>query len=241
MRLALTHARADTLELLRYPSFSVPTLLLPAVGFVLFGLGQAAGSDEASLASFAAIGLLSVAFFQFGVGIAADRASPWQVYLRTLPASPAARFAARVLSALAFGTAAVIPIVLLAVLATEVTLSAGHWVLLAATLLLGSVPFCLAGVALGYWLTPRGALPIANLLFLGLMLTGGLFLAGRSAPEEIQRVAGLPTSLWSELLVAAVGEGSWSWWNVAGLSAYAVAFGLLALWGYRRDEGEKFR
>ena len=241
MRLAWVHARADTLELFRYPSFSVPTLLLPAAGFLLFGLGASEGSDAAAMASFAAIALLSVSFFQFGVGIAAERISPWQVYLRTLPASPYARFGARVMSALAFGTAAVIPIVVLSLIATDVRLGAEHWLLLTATLLLGSVPFCLAGVALGYWLTPRGAIPIANLLFLALTLAGGLFLAGRTAPDEIQRVTGLPTSLWGELVVAAVDEAPWRPWNVAGLGAYAVVFGILALWGYRRDEGEKFR
>jgi len=27
----------------------------------------------------------------------------------------------------------------------------------------------------------------------------------------------------------------------AALAAWTVAFGLVALWGYRRDEGERFR
>ena len=32
--------------------------------------------------------VIGVAFFQFGVGIAVDRASPWEAYLRTLPVGP---------------------------------------------------------------------------------------------------------------------------------------------------------
>ena len=35
---------------------------------------------------------------------------------------------------------------------------------LAAALVLGSIPFALLGIALGYWASPRGALPVANLL-----------------------------------------------------------------------------
>ena len=33
MRLALVHTRAATLELIRYPAFSVPTLVFPALFF----------------------------------------------------------------------------------------------------------------------------------------------------------------------------------------------------------------
>src|SRR5438445_762922 len=36
LRLVLFHARAGTLELLRYPAFSVPTLAFPALFFLLF-------------------------------------------------------------------------------------------------------------------------------------------------------------------------------------------------------------
>ena len=36
MRLVLLHARATTVELLRYPAFLVPTLLFPAVFFLFF-------------------------------------------------------------------------------------------------------------------------------------------------------------------------------------------------------------
>ena len=37
MRLALAHARAETLNLARYPAYSVPTVALPATLLLLFG------------------------------------------------------------------------------------------------------------------------------------------------------------------------------------------------------------
>ena len=107
MRLALVHARFGTLELLRYPSFSAPTLALPAVFFVFFALPRAGGREAVLLASFAAYAVLSVAFFQFGVGIATDRARPWETYVRTLPVGAGARMAARALSAIVFAAASV--------------------------------------------------------------------------------------------------------------------------------------
>src|SRR5689334_25317739 len=105
MTLTLVHARALTVELLRHPAYVVPTLALPSLFVLFFGAstGAGAGVRMAGFAGFAAIG---VAFFQFGVGIAAERASAWELYLRTLPAPVAARLAARWLSAAVFAAGA---------------------------------------------------------------------------------------------------------------------------------------
>ena len=51
----------------------------------------------------------------------------------------------------------------------------------------------------------------------------------------------LPTRLWGELLAASVGFGDWSAENAFGLALYGATFAFLAAWGYRRDEGERFR
>jgi ABC-2 type transport system permease protein len=239
--LTSAHTKAATLELLRYPSFSVPTLVFPAAGFAAFGL-QLSAPANLVMALYAAIAVLGVAFFQFGVGIAIDRASPWQLFLRILPATQRVRFAARILSALAFGLSSAAIVVVLALIATPVALAPGRWLLFAGTLVLGAVPFGLFGIALGYWLTPRGALPTANLVFLALAFAGGLFTGPQHLPGLVAEISPyLPTRLWSDLLAAAVGEGSWTVSNAVGLVAYGVAFAFVAGWGYRRDEGERFR
>jgi len=70
VKLVLLHARASTLELLRYPAFSVPTLAFPALFFLLFVSPRTEADPTLLLASFAGFAVLAVAFFQFGVGIA---------------------------------------------------------------------------------------------------------------------------------------------------------------------------
>jgi ABC-2 type transport system permease protein len=241
IRLTSAHTKAATLELLRYPSFSVPTLVFPAAGFAAFGL-QLSAAANLVMALYAAIAVLGVAFFQFGVGIAIDRASPWQLFLRILPAPQRVRFAARIMSALAFGLTSAAVVVVLAVVATPVSLGPERWLVFLGTLLLGAVPFGLFGIALGYWLTPRGALPTANLIFLGLAFAGGMFTGPEKLPGLVAEISPfLPTRLWSDLLAAAVGAGSWRAAHAAGLVAYGVAFAAVAAWGYRRDEGERFR
>ena len=240
MRLALVHAQAATLELLRYPSFSVPTLLFPTVIFLAFGR-RIGLPDDLAMASYAAFAVLGVAFFQFGVGIAAERASPWQLFMRVLPAPPWVHFGARVLSALAFGLASSALVVTAAVATTDPDIPPARWPALAGVLLLGSVPFALLGIAIGYWLTPRGALPTANLLFLSLTYAGGLLGGEEALPGVVEAVSEvLPTRLWGGLLGAAVGLGPWRLEDALGLAGYAAAFAGVAAWGYRRDEGERF-
>ena len=241
MTLVWVHTRAATLELLRYPSFSVPTMLFPTILFLAWGSRTGMPPDLA-LVSYAAFAVLGVAFFQFGVGIAAERASPWQLFLRTLPVSAAVRFAARTASALAFALASAALLTAVAIATTGVTLGAREWLAFGGTLLLGGVPFSLLGIAIGYWMTPRGALPVANILFLGLSYLGGLLAGARDLPPELGDLPELlPTRLWAELLAASVGLGAWRPVDALGLAGYAAAFALLAAWGYRRDEGERFR
>jgi len=73
VRLTFLYARAMTLELLRYPAFSVPTLAFPGLFFLLFVASRDDVDATLLVASFAGFAFLAVAFFQFGVGIAAER------------------------------------------------------------------------------------------------------------------------------------------------------------------------
>jgi ABC-2 type transport system permease protein len=242
MKLFTAHLRAGVFELMRLPSFSLPTLLLPSVLFLLFAVGRTKDQSEGALAGFAAMAVLGVAVFQFGAGIAIERGYPWEAFVRSLPGSPAARMAARVAAAVGFAVAATTLLIATALVTTDASLSAMRWVALIAALALGAVPFSLLGIALGYWAPPRSAVPISNLIFLPLVVLGGLWTGGRHLPEQLDTVSRLlPTRPWAETVWAAAEGGAWAWWAPAALAAWTVAFGLLALWGYRRDEGERFR
>jgi ABC-2 type transport system permease protein len=242
VRLALVHARFATLELLRYPSFSIPTLALPAIFFAFFGIPRGDSHAEILLASFAAYAVLSVAFFQFGVAMAIERSRPWEAYLRTLPVPPATRMTARILSAAVFAFAAVAAVVAIAVPTTTPHLSVAAWLRLGAALVAGSVPFTLLGIALGYWLPAKGALPVANILYLTLSYVGGLWTGPTGLPHALAQISHvLPTRQWGDVLWAAVRTGSWPAVHWLALAVYAAAFGAFAAWGYTRDEGKRFK
>jgi ABC-2 type transport system permease protein len=242
VKLALVHARATTRELVRYPAYVVPTLLFPTAFFSVFVAPTAERFATVKMTAFAGFAAVGVAFFQFGVGIATERASPWEAYLRTLPVSLASRLSARVFSAAVFAAAAVALVIAVAVATTDASLTATRWAELALVLVAGTIPFALLGTALGYWAPIRGVLPIANLLYLGLSYAGGLWIRPDDLPRAVRVVSPLlPTRAYEELLAAVVYGNAFALRRWLALFAFAVLFAALAAWGFRRDEGRRFR
>lgn len=238
MRLAAAYVRARTLELARLPAFTVPTVVFPAMLYLAVTRHERAHPVEVA-AGFAAIAVLGVAFFQFGVGIAAERVSTWERHLRTLPAGAAPRIAGRVGAAAIFASCSAAAVLLAALARGGVSLSAARWVELMAALLVGAMPFALLGTALGYLVPARAAVPVANLAYVPLAYAGGLWRAPSGAPEGA--LVAVPTRAWADVVWASVGARALDAPAVLVLSAWTVAFGLLAAWAYRRDEGERFR
>jgi ABC-2 type transport system permease protein len=242
MRLTLVHARVQIVELVRFPGFSAGTLAYPTVLFLLFGLPRAGRHPEVLLASYAAFAVLGVGFFQFGVSGAIERGTPWQAWLRTLPAPPAARIGARVLAALVFTVASVAIVVGVALATTSASLSAVAWARLVVALLAGSVPFVLLGLAIAYWTSPRSALPVANILYILLAYAGGLWTGPGDLPRAVRSISPCtPARQWGDVLWPAVAGARWQASHWLLLAAYAVGFGAIAASGFARDELQRYR
>jgi len=125
----------------------------------------------------------------------------------------------------------------------DVQMAPWRVVALGAALLVGSIPFALLGIAFGYWLPPRAALPVANLLYLPLAVGGFLWMRpNQDVPHDVDVASQLlPTRSWMEVLdPIATGDHGIPPVHVAALAAWGGLFFALAWWGYRRDEGERF-
>jgi ABC-2 type transport system permease protein len=243
MRITLTHGKEQTLQHLRAPGYLLPTLAMPGLFYFLFE-----GPDTEPvlvtflMASYAMWAILGVAFFQFGVGIAEQRATPWERYLRTLPLSGVQRLAGRVLSAALFAAAAAAVVIVEAHLINPVSVAADRWLPWLGALGAGGVVMALGGIAIGYWASPRAAIALATLAWLLLAYLGGLWETPAELPSwaaEVSRY--LPTRLWGEVTWAAVHGQASSLGDWLGLAGWAVGFAVLAAWGYRRDEGASYR
>ena len=243
MRIALAHFKDQTLQHLRAPGYLLPTLAMPGLFYFLFE-GQDTDVKLVTflMASFAMWAILGVAFFQFGVGIAAERTTPWERFLRTLPLSAGQRLGGRVLSAAVFAAVAAAIVIVEAHLINPVSVAADRWLPWLGALLAGGVMVALGGIAIGYWASPRAATALATLAWLLLAYLGGLWETPAELPSWAAEVSSyLPTRLWGEVTWAAVQGQASSPGDWLGLAAYAVGFALLALWGYRRDEGTSYR
>ena len=243
MKLYRIHLTATLVPLLRTPAYWIPLVVFPSLLYAFFGIPPSQQGPQVAnllLGSWSAFAVIGIGFFQFGVSISQARESKWEDYARTLPAGGAPRFAAQILSAIVFLAAALGLLWTVANLTTPVDLSPIQYGRLLASLLAGVVPFVMIGAALGYSIPARGAVPIANLLYLPLSYFGGLWLPPQMLPDIVARFSPYtPTRQLGELAWAAVLETPIPMASVQGLALYTAGAGLLALVMWRRDETVK--
>ncbi len=232
------HFKDQMLQHLRGPGYLIPTLAMPALFYFLFeGSNTSTAGATFVMASYTIWAILAVAFFQFGVGIASERSTPWESFLRTLPLPPLLRLAARLLAAMVFAVVAAAIVVLVAHLTTPASLAADRWLPLIVALLAGGITMAAGGIAIGYWFSPKAAQPVATMAWLLLAYLGGLWATPSQLPSWTENISAyLPTRLWGETVWPAVLGETASITHWLGLAAYAVLFAALAVWGYRRDE-----
>jgi len=243
IRLAFIHARIALLDLLRSPSYVVPTVVFPAMFFVLFDVPFArshAGVANFATLAFIAWAIVGVAVYQFGVGIAQERGRPWERYQRTLPVSTGVRFAARILCAMAFGLLAATCVALVARALTPIDLSGVQWLQVLAYAIAAGVPFVLFGITIGYWFPARASVPVATAFNLLLAYAGGLWMPPSDLPAIVARISPfLPTRQFGEVLWSVTGNAVPAG-AIVGLVLYALGFAALASIGYRRDEQTRY-
>lgn len=248
-RMVQQQIKAEFLKLWRIPAFSVPTILFPVLFFVLFGIPNARQTTDTGisvaqiiLASLTAYGLMNIALFSFGVGIAGERGQGWMKLVRATPMPPWIYFAAKLAMALLFAAAICLLMFPVAIVGANVRMPGSQWGALLLNLVLGLMPFALIGFAIGYWAGPNSAVPIANVAGLILGFGSGLLIPLEGLPGFMRSIAPyLPTYHYGQLVWGAVGAGDGATGtHVLWLFGTAVMFGLLAVWGYRRDQGKQY-
>tara|TARA_R110002072_G_scaffold30554_4_gene95347 strand:+ start:1590 stop:2327 length:738 start_codon:yes stop_codon:yes gene_type:complete len=240
MSLYRSYILSVMVPLLRTPAYWVPLVVFPSLLYSFFGLPPSQqGSEIANilLASWSAFAVIGIGFFQFGVSISQARESKWEDYARTLPAGAAPRFVAQVVTAILFLALALALLWTVAALAAPVSLRLEQYLRLLWVLLLGVIPFVMIGAALGYSIPARGAVPIANLLYLPLSYFGGLWLPPQMLPDIVARISPYtPTRQLGELAWAAVLDSPMPLASIQGLAAYTAGAAVIALTMWRRDE-----
>jgi ABC-2 type transport system permease protein len=243
--LALVNARFQLLETVRIPIALIGTMFFPAASMLFFVVPFA--GDERVAATYATASMITFAvlttnIFQYGVGVSQDRSLPWDAYARTLPASPGPRFAGRIMAGIVMTFASLTPVVIIAAVATEASVTTTEFLTAIVTTVLIAVPFTLMGLTIGYALPFKAALAVAQVLFFPLAFGGGLLSAPGQAPGWVEGLAPfLPTRGAVELMWWAVGGRAVDPVAMVSLVAWTVVLAATATWAYRRDEGLRYR
>jgi ABC-2 type transport system permease protein len=241
-RIAL-HSFYKIREYLRQPAYLVSTMLFPSMFFWFFAAPNATTPERAQMliGSFASFAVLGVVLFQFGVGIANDRAVPWSSYLRTLPVKAFEILSAQLLAGFFFAVFAVCGVLLTAHLVSNVQMPSDRWLPMLSTVYFGGLPFAIMGLFIGLVCSPRSAIPVANLVYLPLSFAGGLWFPPNALPVPIQKISEfLPTRMYAELVWSATFKTEVKNQNIIGLVIYLVLFTTASIYLYKKDEGERF-
>lgn len=236
LRAYLLEARYEFLRLLRTPSFSLPTLLFPALFYLLFGvlLGSHRGGHVAAryfLATYGVFGVMGVALFGFGASVALDREGGLLALKRALPMPPAAYLLAKTAMAMIFATAVSVLLAAIAAGLAGVSLSPWQWMALLATNVLGVLPFAAIGLWLGGIVGAQGAPAVINLIHLPMAFLSGLWVPLGMLPPTLASLAQLwPAYHLAAIALRIVGQDTGQPWgpHLAVLAIVTVAFGLLA-------------
>jgi ABC-2 type transport system permease protein len=242
--LALTHARFQLLETVRIPIALVGSAFFPAAS-MLFFVVPFAGADPVAAtfatASMVTFAVMTTNLFQYGIGVAEDRSHPWDPYTRTLPVGPGPRFAGRIMAGLVLTVVSLIPVVVIAWLATAATITPLALLAAFGATFVVAIPFTLMGLGIGYALPSKAAIVVAQLLFFPLAFGGGLMTAPGSAPGFVETIAPyLPTGGAVRLMWSAVGDFPFDLSATLALVGWTIALAGVAVWAYRRDEGRRF-
>ncbi|MFI7593225.1 ABC transporter permease [Micromonospora sp. NPDC049359] len=236
------YLRFELRRLARDPRLLLFTVLAPVVTYLIFsGVGpdgdRVEGVDAAvalmvGLAGYGAVaGVLSV-----GSAVSQERASGWLRQLRVTPLPAWRAVTAKALVCTLSGVPSAVAVGCAGRLAHHVELGAARWVALLLLMWVGTVPFALLGLAIGYGLSPQLAQPVNFLAFLGLSVLGGLLVPVAYFPAVLRHLAhALPTYRFAELGWRSAAGLTPTPSGLAVLAGWTVAFTALAAWAYRRS------
>lgn len=198
--------RDELYAILREPAAVVFSIAMPVGFFALFATlfaGEPVGSVSVPtlmLATFGTFGVVGVALMNPGIGVAEDRERGWLRVKRVSPVPVGTTLAAKVVGGLpvAFGVYLAMSLTAMALGAFDTGLAT--WTKLAGILLVGSLPFSLLGLAVGFITSGRAAPAVLNAVFIPMAVASGLWMPIEELPAFVQELAPfLPTYHLAEL------------------------------------------
>jgi ABC-2 type transport system permease protein len=248
LRIYLLEAKYELVKLQRLPGCVIPALGFPMMFYTLFGLVLNVSRGDTSparylLGTYGAFGVIGIALFSLGIGVATEKGQGWLAVKRASPMPLSAYFFGKYAMTVLFSAVLVILLSFLGIVFGHVRMPLVNWVQLLLLLTFGGIPFCAAGIAIAYLVGPNSAPAVVNAVYLPTAFLSGLFIPAEMLPGALQGFAQfLPPYHLARLGLTAIGAEPVSklWIHVSALLAFAILFTLLAIYAYRHDEGKTF-
>jgi ABC-2 type transport system permease protein len=218
------------------------TLAMPAVFFLLFGVGADYAGEDAGRGNVSAFIMVSMAAYgamiattSSGAAVATERALGWSRQLRLTPLRPAAYVAVKIATAMVLGAIAVLVVYVLGALTSADLDGLGLWFSTAVLAWAGAVVFAAFGLFMGYLLPSENVMQVLGPVLAVLAFGGGLFMPLEEGSTLATIAEFTPMYGIAKIAHAPLTGDSLDLMWVVNVVVWATVFTVGAAWRLRRD------
>jgi ABC-2 type transport system permease protein len=203
--------RFELLKMARTPAFAVPTIIFPAMFYLLFGVLVGGGGKDPQfmlqgLARWGVFGVMAPGLFGFGVSLAFEREQGLLVLKQAMPMPSGSYLVGRMVNAMVFVLISALLLISIAVFIGHTPLGFFAALRLLLVDVLGVLPFCAIGLFVGALISGQAAPAIINLIYLPMAFLSGLLVPLQFLPKALQALGPVwPPYHLTQLSAAAVG------------------------------------
>jgi ABC-2 type transport system permease protein len=216
------------------------SVLMPVAFYALFAgifgsfvTPQGIPVAASMVATYGAFAVVSVMLMNPGISVADDRTRGWLRIKRVSAAPMATTIAAKVLAALPYALISVVAISVTSLFIAGPVLGLGTWLRVLVVLLVGSLPFALLSLAVGFVASSNAAVAILNAILFPMTIASGLWVPLEMMPGFVQAIAPfLPLWHLSQLAQAQL-TGAGGLGHLVALLVTTVVAAALAGFAYR--------
>lgn len=243
MNAFLMQSKAEVIRIMRNPYYVFWSLFMPIFFYVIFTKmfnsngAQVDGWQAHYLMSMTTFSVMGTAIMTLGIRLVEEQSHGWSQYMKITPLLEVVYFLAKMVGQLLIHLFSIIVIFMAGALINGISLSFYEWVLSGLWILLGSTAFLALGTLIGTMKKVDTATGVSNVLYMGLAISGGMWMPMEVMPSFMQNIGQwLPSYHF----------GSGAWEIVRGgspnLSSVFILFGYLCLFmvlsGYVRRKQE---
>jgi ABC-2 type transport system permease protein len=242
----LAYAWFELKRIFHSPGLLLYSVVMPVASYVVFtAIGSGDGTAEGlRVATTIMIGLAGygalIGVLSLSAAVSAERTYGWLRQLRITPLRSWQVVVVKLVTCTPVAIPSIVAVGIAGYLEHGVALSAARWAAILLVLWLGTIPFALLGLAMGYALKPSIASSMSFLAFFILSALGGLLVPVVAFPAPMQHLARtLPSNRYAELGWRAAGGHLPTGSGALILGAWTALFALLALVAYRRSSATR--